>query len=274
MNLEFLIKIDEEKIKKKTRFFCGYENVMNESKNIVDMVLGDTKLSDDISIILGINGTMLFEGSPGEGKSTIAYNIAKYALDKYEVECYQISVTDIIKSELGKAAYNTHKALKEIEKIGRSNGAIIFIDEIDRLCVNRKDNRESSEMKRVLIELMDFLDDLSINNKLVVIATTNIANDLDEALLRRFDYRKTIKSDSRLNESFILLLNKELDINIDRKLIEKYCKTKNNLNCDYIKKIYKNSFLKFYNKKDCLMKDLEAIFRKGIEDNVNGINKC
>ena len=38
------------------------------------------------------------------------------------------------------------------------NISLLFLDEIDRLCVNRQNSNEISELKRMLIELMQFLD--------------------------------------------------------------------------------------------------------------------
>lgn len=274
MSADFLTKIDEEKINKKTKYFCGYEEVMNEIKRIVDVIFSKDNIGNDIAEILGINGTILLCGKPGEGKSTIGYNIAKYALETYEVECYKFSISDIVKSELGKSTYNITKVLNEIDKISKEYGAIIFIDEIDRLCVNRMDSKEISEMKRVLLEIMDFLDDLTINDKVIIIGITNIADSLDKALLRRFNYKKIIKSDISVHKSFITLLNRHMSIKIDKELIDKYCKSVTNTNCDYIKKIYKDSFMKFYGNKENFILDIENSLRKEIEKNVNDINKC
>lgn len=274
LDTDFLIKIDEEKINKKTKYFCGYEEVMSEIKRIVDVIFSEDNIDTDIAEILGINGTILLCGNPGEGKSSIGYNTAKYALENYEVECYKFSISDIVKSELGKSTYNITKVLHEIDKVSKEYGAIILIDEIDRLCVNRMDSKEISEMKRVLLEIMDFLDDLTINDKVIIIGITNIADSLDKALLRRFNYKKIIKSDINVHKSFIALLNRKINIKIDEELIAKYCKSVANTNCDYIKKLYKDSFMKFYGNTENLILDIENSLRKEIEKNVNGINKC
>lgn len=62
--------------------------------------------------------------------------------------------------------------------------AIMNIDEIDTIAMRRGLNNDIGEMNRVVISLMQELDQLP--NDLIIVATTNRYDQLDSALVRRF----------------------------------------------------------------------------------------
>jgi len=64
--------------------------------------------------------------------------------------------------------------------------SIIFIEEIDGLVKARSDG-DSDSSRRVKSELFVQMEGFTKNNGLFVIATTNTPQDLDQAILRRFD---------------------------------------------------------------------------------------
>ena len=84
------------------------------------------------------------------------------ALDKYGIEAYTIDTPEVIVSNLGESTQNIYKELDEFASL---NEGILFIDEIDRLCVNRNNKDEVSELKRVLIEIMKFMDEIHYHLK-------------------------------------------------------------------------------------------------------------
>ncbi|EFE9874419.1 AAA family ATPase, partial [Escherichia coli] len=128
------------------------------------------------------------------GKTTLSYSLAKYALDEFEAELYEINMQHVITSDLGKTLENFHSAYEEIKELSANgNGIVLFLDEVDRLIVDRNQTNEVSEMKRAFISFMDFLQSISFENRITILATTNCFELLDPALKRRFSFQYEIK---------------------------------------------------------------------------------
>ncbi|WP_329521168.1 AAA family ATPase [Mycoplasma mycoides] len=63
---------------------------------------------------------------------------------------------------------------------------MILFDEIDALVLDRTNSNDLREMGRVISTVLQCLDNL--NKKIILIATTNLYDYLDKALIRRFDF--------------------------------------------------------------------------------------
>ncbi|MBR9701256.1 AAA family ATPase [Candidatus Woesearchaeota archaeon] len=85
----------------------------------------------------------------------------------------------------GQSEENLRKKFEDAEKNAPS---IIFIDEIDAIASKREESKGEVE-RRVVAQLLTMMDGLKTRGKVVVIAATNIPNQLDPALRRpgRFD---------------------------------------------------------------------------------------
>ena len=68
---------------------------------------------------------------------------------------------------------------------------VLCFDEIDAIGVSRGKGDDVGEMSRVVIALMQELDD--IPNNIIVIGTTNRFDILDKALIRRFPIQHEVK---------------------------------------------------------------------------------
>lgn len=188
-----------------------------------------------------IRGTVLLHGDSGVGKTTLSKNCMSYALDTYSVDSYEIRIADIIVSELGETVRNMNEALEELRSKKR---AILFIDEIDKMFISRETPGELSEMKRLLIEFMGYIDSLTIADKKIVIGCTNVYNSLDAALKRRFAITEEIENPSHAekNEFFNICIKKAgLDlpngIQLDLGYLGKF------KNMDAIKSLFRDSIL-------------------------------
>lgn len=126
---------------------------------------------------LPVANKLLMHGPSGCGKTLASYVIAG-ELDKLMIV---VNLGAIVSSKLGE----TSKNLSKIFRKAALEDCIIFIDEFDSLGKVRDYSQDHGEMKRVvntILQLFDYLPQSSI-----VIAATNQADMLDEALLRRFD---------------------------------------------------------------------------------------
>ena len=122
----------------------------------------------------------LFYGVPGSGKTESAHQIARI-LGR---DIISVNSEQLIDSRLGETAKNVALLFDEINYLPY-NRVIIIIDEIDSLVLDRVNRNDLREMGRVTSTFLKALD--SLNENVVIIATTNLFDSFDKALIRRFD---------------------------------------------------------------------------------------
>ncbi|WP_026669505.1 ATP-binding protein [Butyrivibrio sp. AE3006] len=143
---------------------------------IRDDVLGIVRASNsDIRI-----SKVLFYGVPGTGKTQSAYQIARL-LDR---DLLSVRMEDLVDSHLGQTPKNIVRLFDEIRHLPSQNVVVLF-DELDSLVMNRINDKDLREMGRVTSTFLKELDTLS--DQIMIIATTNLIDSFDKALLRRFD---------------------------------------------------------------------------------------
>ena len=135
---------------------------------------------------LGIHYTssLLLTGKPGTGKTELARYIAHVA----DLPFVVVKFSGIISSSLGQTQTN----IGNMFDYAKRTPCVLCIDEIDALGTMRGKKDDVAEMSRVVISLMQELD--NIKNDVIVIGTTNRPDQLDEALIRRFVQRHEVKS--------------------------------------------------------------------------------
>ncbi len=134
-----------------------------------------------ISYNAGIN-KFLFQGDPGTGKTEAAKHLARI-LDR---KIFMVEFGTIIDSKLGQTQKNISALFKEINSFVHPDKVIVLFDEIDALALDRTNSNDLREMGRATSEMlkgMDYMDE-----RVILIATTNLYKYLDKALNRRFDY--------------------------------------------------------------------------------------
>lgn len=126
---------------------------------------------------LPVANKVLLHGPSGCGKTLASYVIAG-ELNKMMVV---VNLGAIVSARLGETSKNLAKLFRK----AAIEDSIIFLDEFDSLGKIRDYSQDHGEMKRVvntILQLFDYLPQSSI-----VIAATNQAEMIDNALLRRFD---------------------------------------------------------------------------------------
>jgi SpoVK/Ycf46/Vps4 family AAA+-type ATPase len=120
---------------------------------------------------------ILLCGKPGTGK-TFSVQIISSILN---IPLVYIRFDAIISSYLGETAANLRKVFDFIE-----DGIwIVLFDEFDIIGKNRDDNHEHGEIKRVVNNFLQMLDNFKGDS--ILFAATNHQNMLDSAIWRRFD---------------------------------------------------------------------------------------
>jgi len=166
----------------------------------------------------------LFQGAPGTGKTETVKHIVRIL----ERELYAVNFATVIDSKLGQSQKNIVSLFKEINGLAHPDRALILFDEIDALALDRTDNNDLREMGRVVSTLLKELE--RVDNRVVLIATTNLYEYFDKALIRRFDSvidfnRYTVEdicdiAEIILNENLSKTKGSNKDIRIFRKIIK------------------------------------------------------
>ena len=132
---------------------------------------------------VGIN-KFLFEGFTGSGKTEAAKHIARL-LDR---SLYYVDFVHLIDSKLGQTNKNISTVFSEIHSIPHPEKTVILFDEIDVIALDRVNSNDVREMGRVTSAILREFDRLTdLNKGVVIIATTNLYQNFDKALSRRFD---------------------------------------------------------------------------------------
>lgn len=172
------------------------------------LLLPDSITNDLLGVVnaiehnIGINKFM-FQGAPGTGKTEAVKQLARI-LDR---EIFMVDFSAVIDSKLGQTQKNLSALAKEINAFVRPDKVIVLFDEIDALALDRTNQNDLREMGRATSALLKVLD--RINENIVIIATTNLFEHFDKALLRRFD--SVIDFNRYTKEDLVSIAEKMLD---------------------------------------------------------------
>lgn len=121
-------------------------------------------------------GTLCLYGPPGTGKS--AY--AKWLADELNLPLLYKRGSDLLSKYVGESEQLIAAAFEEAER----EQAVLLFDEVDGMLQDRRQTQHSWEVTQVN-ELLTQMEDY----KGLFIATTNLMKNLDQAALRRFDFK-------------------------------------------------------------------------------------
>jgi len=124
------------------------------------------------------NRRVLFVGPPGSGKTMTAEALA----GSLRVPLYVIRLESLITRFMGETAAKLRLIFDE----ARTRRGVYLFDEFDALGGRRDASNDVAEMRRVLNSFLQFMEEPTSADSLIV-GTTNHPDILDQALLRRFD---------------------------------------------------------------------------------------
>lgn len=170
----------------------------------------------------GIN-KFLFQGAPGTGKTEAVKQLSRI-LNR---DIYMVDFAAVIDSKLGQTQKNISSLFKEINNFVHPENVIILFDEVDAIALDRTNTNDLREMGRAtssMLKGMDYMDE-----RVVLVATTNLYEHFDKALIRRFDsvidFNRYTKGDLMsiaeefLNKFLVKFKLANKDIRLFRKII-------------------------------------------------------
>jgi len=184
--------------------------VADEVKVQLEQVIREFKDSDILATYnLQNKKKILLCGKPGTGK-TFSAQIVSSVLN---IPLVYVRFDAIISSYLGETATNLRKVFDYIE----SSTWIVLFDEFDVIGKNRDDSHEHGEIKRVVNNFLQMLDNFKGDS--IILAATNHQNMLDPAIWRRFDeviYYELPDENTRkqLFDIYLRPIKKDADIDI------------------------------------------------------------
>lgn len=157
-----------------------YENLIisEELKAQLDQIIKEFNDSDILATYnLTYKKKILLCGKPGTGKTYTAQIVSALL----NIPLIYIRFDSIISSYLGETASNLRKVFDYIEQ----GTWIVLFDEFDIIGKNRDDIHEHGEIKRVVNNFLQMMDNFNGNS--LLFAATNHQHLLDPAIWRRFD---------------------------------------------------------------------------------------
>ena len=169
----------------------------DEEKELFNLIknMNDVSLQLMEKQIPYLNATLLY-GESGVGKTAFS----KYVAYKLGLPYLYVNFSRMLDSYLGGTAKNLTNLFNYINQ----QQCVVMLDEIDSLAVKREygGGGASAEVSRSTTCLLQLLD--SVTNDHVIIAATNLIDDVDSAVKRRFTEKHELhRLSAEDNERFI-----------------------------------------------------------------------
>lgn len=189
---------------------AGCDSAKLELEEVVDFLKNPDKYTE---MGAKIPKGCLLNGPPGTGKTLLARAVAGEA----GVPFISVSGSEFVQVFVGVGAAR----VRDMFKTARENApCIVFIDEIDAIGRARGSSGGNDEREQTLNQMLVEMDGFDSNSGVIVIAATNRADILDEALVRagRFDRKIEVTlpdARGRLDVLKVHARNKPLSPDVD-----------------------------------------------------------
>lgn len=166
----------------------GFEGVagMEELKIQMERIIrdvGNAKLNEFFE--METVQSFFFYGLPGCGKTFLLEAFAHELIKRFNFKYMSLSGADIHESLVGRTEKIIQRMFKEAEK---NAPCILFIDEIDGVCGNRKKSHQPAHVISATNQFLTSYNELIKSDKQIIfIGATNNPEDVDVAMLDRVE---------------------------------------------------------------------------------------
>lgn len=193
-----------------------------EEKNLYELIKNMHAVSLQLmeKHVSYVNATLLY-GESGVGKT----EFSRYVAYKLGMPYLYVNFSRMVDSYLG----NTAKNISALFEFLAQTDCVVMLDELDSIAVKRMyaDSSAGAEISRSTTCLLQMLD--SVSNGHVILAATNLIQEIDPAVLRRFTEKHEMH---RLRENeiceFIESLLNDIGYSYDKESVKTYAKKKEN----------------------------------------------
>lgn len=218
----------------------------NEEKELFELIknMNDVSLQLMEKQIPYLNATLLY-GESGVGKTAFS----RYVAYKLEMPYLYVNFSRMLDSYLG----GTAKNLTNLFNFINQHQCVVMLDEIDSLAVKREygGGGASAEVSRSTTCLLQLLD--AVTNDHVIIAATNLIDDVDTAVKRRFTEKHELhRLSSEDNERFIRQYLDDAGFSYDLDSIRKYA-TENHSQAEIMTHVTRSIASTLINKDELVM---------------------
>jgi len=127
---------------------------------------------------LGVENGFLLYGPPGTGKTYVSKALA----GELDVNYIEAKAGDLASKYIGEGAENVQEMFAEAKE---NQPTLVFIDEIDALATDRQSARQSKSERQMVNQFLEELSDINDEDAdVIVIAATNLVEEVDDAMLR------------------------------------------------------------------------------------------
>lgn len=185
-----------------SRFSLADEEIHDHNSTKIFLPTESAKVVDDfikyirsagklVAQGIGISPSLLMYGPPGCGKT----ELGRFIASQLDLPLISARIDSLVSSYLGSTAKN----LRMLFEHAMARPCVLFLDEFDAVAKLRDDKQELGELKRVVVSLLQNIDNLDAHT--VLLAATNHEHLLDSAVWRRFAYKVHIqKPDANARE--------------------------------------------------------------------------
>lgn len=153
----------------------GLDSTKAQLQENIEWPLKYEQLFEDVGLD-STTGVLLY-GPPGTGKTLLAKAVA----NESDVNFISIKGPELLNKYVGES----EKGVRDIFSKARENApTVVFFDELDAIATERGSNMDSGVSERVVSQLLTELDGLENLEDVMVIATSNRPELIDNALLR------------------------------------------------------------------------------------------